>query len=143
MKTLSQIKRVAVALVVCGGIGQADVNLHEGLWETVSTMQMSGLQMPMSMPPVTYRTCITKKMLIPKQKEEQKNCKITKQEIQGNTLKWEMVCSGEGAMKAKGEITYSGDTFEGTTVTEVNNPQMGTMKMTSHVKGRYVGECKK
>ncbi len=144
MKNRFKITRIMAALLVSGGIGYADVNMQEGLWETVSTMEMTGMPMPMSMPPMTYRQCITKKELIPKQKkEEEQNCKITKQETDGDTVKWEIICSGEGAMKGKGEITYRGKTFEGTIITEVNNPEMGTMKMTTHLKGQYIGECKK
>ncbi len=118
-----------------------EINLHEGLWETVTTVKMEGMPVQMQVPPFTHRQCLTKQKMIPQKKEDQQKCKITKQELSGNTLKWEMKCTGEGPAEIKGEITYRGDSFEGISHAVVTNPGTGTIKITNKMTGRYIGEC--
>ena len=39
-------------------------------------------------------------------------------------------------------MVYSGDTYEGTIHFEMEVPQRGPMKITTHIKGRRTGDCK-
>lgn len=115
------------------------VNVSEGLWEITVEAEMPG--MPMKMPPMTLKQCITASSLVPKDSAEQPNCKMEKSTVQGDTVTWTMVCrQPEGTLTSKGRVTYSGDTFEGETKTTI--PGEEEMEMTSRMKGKRVGPCK-
>ena len=142
------LKRVALAVAIgifLGGTSAlAGVNLHEGLWEITTKMEIEG--MPMKMPPRKHTQCLTNKnmlkTMVPKEQAQEEECKITDQKISGNTVTWTMKCKGEDAMEVTGKTTYHGDTFEGTITMIPNNPEEGKMKMINHISGRRIGECK-
>jgi hypothetical protein len=70
------------------------------------------------------------------------DCNVSKLETKRNTVSWEMECTQQGQkMKSTGQITYSGETFEGTTQTNLG-PQAGNMTITTVISGRRVGDCK-
>ena len=133
---------VSTLFLSSGALLYADVNMEEGLWKMTVHTEMSGMPLPMVIPDTTFTQCITKKDLIPKdQKGKDKNCQITEQKISGDTVSWVMECQGETKMKAVGSATYHGNTFEGTTNVTTMVPQMGTVKMKQHIKGKWVGGC--
>ena len=142
------LKRVALAVAIgifLGGTSAfAGVNLHEGLWEITTKMEIEG--MPMKMPPRKHTQCLTNKnmlkTMVPKEQAQEEECKITDQKISGNTVTWAMKCSGKDAMDVTGKTTYHGDTFEGTITMISNDPDEGKMKMINHISGKRVGECK-
>ncbi len=141
------LKRVALAVAIgiflWGTSAFAGVNLHEGLWEITTKMEVQG--MPMKMPARKHTQCLTNKnmlkTMVPKE-QAQEECKITDQKISGNTLTWIMKCSGKDVMEVTGKTTYHGDTFEGTITMISNDPEEGKMKMINHITGRRIGECK-
>jgi hypothetical protein len=111
----------------------ADVDINPGLWEITTEMKMPG----MSMPPATITQCLTKEDLVPQSSSPNQECEIIDMQTSGNTVRWTMKCSGEGGESiAKGEVTYHGDTYEGTMVMT----QAGT-DYTMHMTGRRIGEC--
>jgi hypothetical protein len=117
-------------------------NMREGKWEITTTTEMPGL--PVAMPGVTYTHCLTNKDMVPQKQEKNQDCKITDTKISGNTVTWVMKCSGkDGPMESVGKITYSGDTFEGSFTTTINDPSQGKMTITNHMKGRRIGDCTK
>ena len=142
------LKRVALAVAIgifLGGTSAfAGVNLHEGLWEITTKMEIEG--MPMKMPPRKHTQCLTNKnmlkTMVPKEQAQEEECKITDQKISGNTVTWAMKCSGEDAMEITGKTTYHGDTWEGTSTRRSNDPDEGKMKIINHVSGKRLGECK-
>jgi len=143
------LKRVALAVTIIGlflggTFAFAGVNMHEGLWEITTRMEMQG--MPMQMPARKHTQCLTKKnmlkTMVPKEQDKEEECKITDTKISGNTVTWVMKCSGEDAMEVTGKTTYHGDTFEGTITMISNDPEEGKMKMINHISGRRIGECK-
>jgi len=136
------VKKVVIGVLVwAGGVtAWADMNMHEGLWEITTKMEMVG--MPMQMPATKHTQCITKEKMIPQKENDKDNCKMVKQEIEGDTVKWVMECSGKNVMKVEGKTTYHGDTFEGIITIKVNDPQTAEMKIINHVTGKYVGVCK-
>jgi hypothetical protein len=116
----------------------ADTDMKEGLWEITTKIEMEG--MPMTMAPITNTQCLTKDMLVPKSDQPGQECKITNQKITGNTISYDMECSGPGGnMKAHGEATYNGDTMTGKM--EMNIPGQGDMKMTMKMTGKRIGPC--
>lgn len=61
--------------------------------------------------------------------------------MQGNTASWRMECKGPEAMSGTGRITYSGNSYSGTT--KLSMKQNGqTMNMTQTYNGKRVGNCK-
>jgi hypothetical protein len=116
----------------------ADYDINEGLWEITVKVDMEG--MPMTMAPVTNTQCITKDMLVPKPNQPGQECKIMNQKIKGNTLIYDIECSGPGGnMKGHGEATYTGNTMTGKM--EANMPGQGDMKMITKMSGKRIGPC--
>lgn len=116
----------------------ADVDLHEGMWEITSKIEMSGI--PVQIPETKVSQCINKEKIIPKtNKKVNEHCTISEQKIEGNTVTWKMNCAGK--MESQGSITYHGDTFEGLITTQTEVPNMGMMTMTIHLTGKRTGEC--
>lgn len=143
------LKKTALAITIAGiclwgTFAFAGVNLHEGLWEITTKMEMQGI--PMQMPARKHTQCLTKKnmlkTMVPKEQDQDEACKITDQKISGNTVTWVMKCKGEDAMEMTGKTTYRGDTFEGSMIMISNDPDEGKMKIINHISGKRIGECK-
>ncbi|TET92310.1 MAG: DUF3617 family protein [Desulfobacteraceae bacterium] len=111
-------------------------NMKEGLWEITTKTKMPGMEMP----PMKHTQCITKNDLVPQSSQPGQECKITETKVIGNTVTWTMQCkTQDGEMKGTGKITYSGDSFEGTII--ISMPQ-ANMKITTHISGKRIGDCK-
>ncbi len=118
----------------------AAINVHEGEWETAMEMKMEG--MPVAIPPVKARQCITKDNLVPRQKEENKNCKIKSQKVVGNKLTWTAECVERGSTyESHGGITFSGDSYKGNITITSKDESGKTMVSTGVLSGRRIGEC--
>ena len=112
--------------------------VKEGLWEITSKMEIPG--MPVPMPPITYRQCMTNQNPVPNQSQSGQECRMKNVKTKGNTVSWEMVCdSQQGEVKSSGKITYKNDRFNG--VVMMDMPGQGQMKMT--MTGRRIGKCNK
>lgn len=130
-----------IGVFLLGTYAFAGMNMHEGLWEVTSKMEMPG--MSMQMPARTHTQCITKEKMVPKGQKNDEDCKITDTKIKGDTVNWTITCSGKHPMTAVGKITYHGDSFEGTMRMKSHGHDEGKMNMITHVKGKRVGECPK
>ena len=125
-------------LCVAGTAHSAGVDMREGEWETSSetTMTMGAMSMPPMAGKTTY--CLTREDLVPKS-EKDKECKMLKQDVVGNTVSWHMAC---GKSDGEGEITYQGTTYKGTF--KLNSVEDGqTMTMNTKLAGKYLGPCPK
>ncbi|MCD6548103.1 MAG: DUF3617 family protein [Thermodesulfobacterium sp.] len=112
------------------------LNMKEGLWQITVTMEIPG--MSIQMPPHTFTHCLTKTDYIPLEEEPNKDCKIIKHDIVGDTVTWIVKCkTPEGSVISKGKVTYKGTTFDGVVKIE----QEG-MKITQKMKGKLIGKCK-
>ncbi len=134
-----KFKYFALALILTAFTSaQADVDLHEGMWEITSKIEMSGI--PVQIPDTTISQCISKEKIIPKtNKKVNEHCTVSEQKIEGNTVTWKMKCAGK--MESQGSITYHGDTFEGLITNQTEIPDMGMMTMTIQLTGKRTGEC--
>lgn len=111
--------------------------LKEGKWEITVRMEVKE-KIPFQMPPQSFTQCITKEKAVPYHADPNQNCKITKQEIKGNTVSWIMECkTPEGPVVSEGTVTYKDTTFDGV----IKMKQRG-MEFTQTMKGRWIGECK-
>ena len=129
----------AFILLCVGTTAQsAGVDIKEGQWEVTSETSMT--MGTMSMPPMAGKStyCVTREDLVPKT-EKEKDCKVVKQKVVGNTVSWRIECKkGEG----EGEITYKGSTYKGSfRMKTVEDGQ--AMTMNSKMSGKYLGPCPK
>jgi hypothetical protein len=66
-------------------------------------------------------------------------CQITNVATNGDTISWDIVCGGQGGqMEGSGEVTYHGDTMEGSMVMAISGTNM---QITNTITGRRVGNC--
>jgi len=136
---LSAVLAAVCAVGAAPDARAANVNMHEGKWETTMEMKMEG--MPFAIPPVKTTQCITKDNLVPKGKE-QDNCKVKKQKIIGNKVMWSMECVDQGTKtESEGEITYTGDGYKGTMRMKSTDASGETMVSTGKMTGRRIGAC--
>ncbi len=113
------------------------LNMKEGKWEITFTMQATG-KMPFQMPPQTFTQCITKENAVPQKVEPNQDCKITKQEVKGDTVSWTVECkTPEGPVITDGTVTYKGTTFDG-----MIKVKQKDMEITQTMNGKWIGECK-
>jgi len=127
-----------ILLCAAGTAHSAGVDMKEGNWEISSetSMTMKGMSMPSQSNKSTY--CLTREDLVPKS-EKEKDCKIVKQKVVGNTVSWRMECK---KAEGEGEITYRGSSYKGNfrmKVMEDGQPMTMDMKLA----GRYLGPCPK
>ena len=115
------------------------LDLKPGKYEITAKVEMRG--MPGGMPPQTTIQCITEQDPVPVGSANAQGCQLTDMKIKGNTVVYTMECEQQG-MKAKtsGEITYKGDTFVGTSKTEMG-PAAGGMTITTKISGKRIGTC--
>ena len=125
-------------LCAAGTAHPAGIDMKEGDWEisSVASMTMEGMSMPSMPSKSTY--CLTREDPVPKS-ERDKDCRIVKQKVVGNTVSWRMECKkGEG----EGEISYRGTTYDG--FIKMKMVEEGqTMTMDVKLAGKYLGPCPK
>ncbi|MCE5194506.1 MAG: DUF3617 domain-containing protein [Nitrospiraceae bacterium] len=136
------IRSSFVVLIVLGFVLSAvpvfsAPNMQDGLWEITTTTDIPGMPAGMSKP-VKQKSCLTKSDAVPKQKDS--DCKVTSSKISGNTVAWDVSCKNGGVV-SEGMVIYSGDKFDGTSITTVNQGGQ-TMKIKSRMDGKRIGPCK-
>ena len=131
---------LVLVLLIAAASAHAGPNMKEGLWEVTVRMEMAGMP---GMPSMKHVQCMTKEEMVPQRHgEEEKDCRITKQKIKGDTVVWDASCdTPEGVMRFHGEVTYSGDSFSGTLKMKGSDGE--PMEMTQHISGVWIGECKR
>jgi Protein of unknown function (DUF3617) len=115
-----------------------------GKWETTVQVEMAG--MAMKIPPVTTTVCVTEEDLkdpsksvpSPGGKGQNADCKVSDYKVEGNKVSWSMKCEGKQPVTATGEMTYSGDSYQGSMKM---NTQGHDMSMT--MTGKRLGDCTK
>ena len=132
--------RTWIAMLASAGLGAVSVAaLAEGtdeLWEVTMKMEMAGMP---AMPPQTSQVCKKKGDRDPSKtagKDRDSDCKMTDIKQSGNKSSWKMVCTKPEPMTGPGEVTYTGDTYQGTM--KMNS---GDMAMTQVISGKKLGTC--
>ena len=78
---------------------------------------------------------------VPRASADAQSCQITDMDTRGNTATYTIVCHQQGAKtESTGEVTFSGDTFEGTSTTKMG-PAAGGMTVIVKTKGKRIGSC--
>ncbi len=137
-KILTVIGGVALvfALAACSGGGP---DLEDGMWEITTEVNMP--DMPMKIPPMVYRHCLSREDIIPKQgPADQEICTYSTPKTKGNTVSWSVECQSPGGKtRHEGEITYRGTSFDGSIIMSMTGAV--DMSGTNHISGRRIGDC--
>jgi len=120
----------------------ARADFKEGLWEITTQATIKG--MPQSMPPSTFRQCMTKNNSVPQTQDKNYECKTINQKVSGNTVSYTVECKGkEGIMQTTGKTTYTDTSMNGESKTVFKMQGQPEMEMISKIKGKYIGICPK
>jgi len=122
------------------GRNLADIDMKEGLWEISADIKIPG--MPVSIPPMTQRQCITREDLteVMNQAEQgDQDCRTANLAISDNRVIYDIECgAGASATRGHAEFTYAGDRMQG--IMKISGPQ--GMETTTRFTGRRVGDCR-
>ncbi|MGD0281625.1 MAG: DUF3617 family protein [Dissulfurispiraceae bacterium] len=136
MNRLPGIIFIFACCVLWAAMAFAAPDIQDGLWEITATVEMPGMQEGM-MQPVTHTACMTQNNAVP-DLPAMPDCKVTDMEDQGNSVSWTVTCAN---VVSKGNVTYSGSTFNGATEMTMNTGGE-IMQVKSKIAGRRIGPCK-
>lgn len=138
---LIPVATVVLAFAAICSDAAAQNPMRPGNWEVTMQMDMPG--MPVKMPPMKTTQCVTQQQIdspnrgLPSGPQKNPNdCKITDYKASGNTVSWNVACTGQQPMTGTGELRFDGDAYDGVIKMAMNQQQM-TMKMA----GRRLGDC--
>lgn len=123
-------------------------NMQVGEWENGVEMKMDVPGLPFPMPAIKFKTkkCLTEKDMVPNTSKENQRCEVKNQQVSGNKVTWQTVCTDkDGTTEGEGEITYSGDSYQGTVHARMipKKPNSQPVKVDYKLNGRYLGACRK
>jgi len=141
-------KNLSVALFIVVSVAAfafAQGPRRDGEWEVSAQMSMPG--MPVNMPPMMSKQCITpaeaadpQKAMPPQGRGAGPNdCKVSDYKVDGNKVTWSMACEGRQPMTGKGELVYAENAYTGTMIMDMQ----GRGSMTMKYAGKRLGDCKK
>ncbi|MEA2013704.1 MAG: DUF3617 family protein [Thermodesulfobacteriota bacterium] len=138
MKSQNLLIVLIAAITVFSGNAFAGANINPGLWEITTETEMVGMQ-GMNVPSETHTQCLSRGGMVPQSKEASKECQITDVRESGDTIFWNIICSGQnGSMEGTGEVTYHGNSLDGV----MNMVIMGAnMQLKNTIRGHRIGEC--
>lgn len=115
--------------------------LQEGLWEVTVRMEIAG--QPATAEPLVVRQCINQQSpqdLVAKLTGAGGGCQVSDLRQEGNRARWNMTCSGQIELTGTGDVTLSGDGFDGTLNAMIG---MGgtTVPILQTFGARRVGDC--
>ena len=136
------LKRICAIFVLCLLLASPyawALDLEPGKYEITAKVEMSG--MPGGTPAQTSTQCLTEQDPIPDSSASAQGCKVTEMKTKGNTVTYKMECDQQGMKTTStGEMTYKGDSFEGS-INMTMGPEAGGMTITTVVKGKRIGNC--
>lgn len=125
-------------LAIPFGAALAEPTFNPGKWEITTKTEMTGVP-GMQIPAVTHTQCLEKGTMVPQSEQASEECKVSDIRMEGNTVFWKIVCSGQnGGMSGTGEVTYYGNTLKGTMHMVI---QGGGMKIKNTISGKRIGSC--
>jgi Protein of unknown function (DUF3617) len=133
MKTF--LPAFALAAMCCSAV-PAWADGPDELWEIATKMEMAGMP---AMPARTSQVCHKKGQFDPTKsgaKDKDSDCQVTDKQQSGNKTSWKMVCTKPKAMTGTGEVTHTGDTYQGTIAMTADG-----MDIKQTFSGKKVGSC--
>jgi hypothetical protein len=136
---LKKICTLSVLCMLLAALPAWGLDLKPGKYEITAKVEMPGVSG--GMPAQTTTQCLNEQNPVPASSAGAQGCKITDMKTKGNTITYTMECNQQGMkIKSAGEITFKGDSFEGTTKTSMG-PAAGGMTVTTVIKGKRIGNC--
>ena len=145
MKHTSLIYLLAILGLASNPVMAALTNMQEGLWEITTKVEISGL--PGGLPEHTVQQCVTKKDIeegegkMHQQDTRNSKCAVKDYKVEGNKASWSIACIGDNPTTGSGSVTYSGNSFAGTTKLIMGKKNQET-EMTQTFSGKLIGACK-
>jgi hypothetical protein len=128
------LSRAIALVVICVAPTSVPAAGPDELWEITMKMEMPGMP---AMPGQTSQVCTKKGDRDPsKQGPKDSDCKMVDHKQSGNRMTWKAVCTKPEAMTILGDVTYSGDSYQGTM-----KMTGGEMDMTQYIAGKKIGGC--
>lgn len=128
---------LTLTMLLCCSTAFAAPDIDPGQWQFTTTTEMQGAA-NMKVPAQTHVQCITEQDLVPMSQGASQECQVSDVEVDGDTVSWRISCGGQSQMEGTGQITYGGDSMEGT----MNMVISATgMQVTNHITGRRIGAC--
>ena len=141
-----RIRKFLLIISLLAPISAFAADMQPGLWEITTSMEMTGVNM--KMPGQTIQHCYTPtdvadaKNLVPKDPRNDR-CRITDIKRTGDTVAWKMACSAPHAMSGNGTITYSSNSYSGSTQMSMAGESGMSVNMTQKYSGKRIGDCPK
>jgi len=136
---LKRIYTLSVLCMLLTALPAWGLDLKPGKYQITAKVEMPG--MPGGMPPQTTTQCLNEQNPVPNTSAGAHGCKITDMKTKGNTITYAMECNQQGMQtKTTGEMTYKGDSFEGTNQTYMG-PAAGGMYVKTVIKGKRIDSC--
>ena len=130
--------------LVAGTTVFAGPNMQEGNWDIKGEVKIEGLPFPMPPVAINYTNCLTKKDMVPQQKQKDQECTPISSKTQGDTVTWVVKCKDKhgSTTESTGTVTYKGTNFDGS-VKNVTTDKKGTQSITKmSMSGKRIGDCK-
>jgi hypothetical protein len=135
------IKRSVLLLLLIFSSGQLSaLDMVEGEWELVVKQNVSG--MPVGLPPVHYRECITEDDPIPTSFLKARSCDIIEQRVVHRTVHYKINCFTEnGPVINIGKIHFGPRKITGSSKTDLGDVAGKTTVLRYRFTGRRIGTC--
>ena len=129
-----------LSMLLSARVFAADPSLNPGKWQATITTEMPLITQP-ARQDVTQ--CIAAGNTGPVDRMvKDGNCTITKREVSGNSLRWEMQCKSRSGPPAIGTGVFSSDGDSGTARMEMTSTFQGKpLKTTTTWTGKRIGPC--
>ena len=139
MKIRNLATLTALALGLASGAGVLAKAQEGSLYRVTTQVEMVGL--PFKMPDQTVEVCGPKDHASEKMVPHDENCSITEFEVEGNTSRYTLVCTGDADLTAKGEFEQlGGDAYRGK-MNMVGTSGGQSIEMTMRFEGKRIGAC--
>lgn len=135
---------VFFAVAVLVGVAFAAPNMQEGTWEIKGEMKLEGMPFPMPAMPVNFTQCLTKKDMVPQQKDKNQECTTVNTKVDGATVTWVVKCKDKkgNLTDGTGSMTYKGSSFEGKIHNVTTDTKGAKSESTLTMHGKRTGDCK-
>jgi Protein of unknown function (DUF3617) len=140
------IQVIAGALLAIVASSSFAADIQPGLWELV--VENSGAATPdVSSEPITMNRCLTEedardpsRVLGGVANPGTTNCAYTERSFSGNTFRFRMLCTGAFSLQARGAITYSATSMDGSIISMANLEGQAII-LESKVTAHRLGGC--
>jgi hypothetical protein len=144
-KGLSFFTILLIAGVLVGTASAEEYNINPGMWETTSTMEITGMPSEMAnmmqKPPMVEKECVKDKNYNFDPGEQSKGCTLKTTRQSSKKLIWDITCDSQsGNANGNGEANFNGDTVSGWFEMNMQGPS-GPMKMRHSFEGKRLGSC--